>query len=121
MYTEIRLIMSSDDDMDDISMDEYIKNYDMNLLVNDENIQEILEDNFKSNFTSKCRCEIEIIKQKYINLYSFNGIFARDKNNVNWERLFDIIYNNIEKDYDLGIVTSNPEHFIDILENKHLK
>ena len=41
--------------------------------------------------------------------------------NSNWDRLMEIIYDNISKNYDLGIIYSDPEFFIDILENKHLK
>lgn len=109
--------MSSDYDMDDISVHDYIKKYDMETLLENEQINNILKDNFKRNFTSDCRYQIEGIKQKYINLYSFYGIFGKDINNVNWERLFDIIYSNINKKYDLGIIHSDPGHFIDILEN----
>ncbi len=100
---------------------QYIKQYDSEELLNNEKIHNILEDNFKRNFTSDCRYIIESMKQKYIDLYNYSGLFEKDIYNSNWERLMDIIYDNVTKNYDLGIIYNDPEFFIDILENKHLK
>lgn len=108
--------MNNDYEEEEISIEEHIKTFTNEELLANDKVREILEDNFKYNFTTDCRHEIECMRQRYINLYSFGGIFKRDKNNVNWERLFDLIYNNISKSYNLGIVYNNPEKFIPLLE-----
>jgi len=108
-------------DIESISAYEYLKQFNIEELLENTIIYNILEDNFKRNFTSDYRRKIELLKEKYISLYNYSGMFGNDLNNVNWERLMDIIYNNIDKKYDLGIIHSEPEYFIDILENKNLK
>lgn len=101
---------------ENITIEEYLKSYNSETLLENEKIYDILEDNFKRNFISDCRYQIEMMKQKYMNLYSHSGIFKKDLNNANWERMFNIIYDNIDKNYDLGIIYNNPKFFIDILE-----
>ena len=97
---------------------DYLKNnYDVKDLLANDKIFQILSDNHKMQFIAQYRYDIEMIKQKYINLYG-PRIFKNDLNNVNWERLFDIIYENINKTYDLWMIYDDPEFFIDILENK---
>ena len=95
---------------------QYLKQYDINELLNNDKIYNILEDNFKRNFISDCRHIVECMKDKYITLYNYSGLFKYDLHNSNWERLMEIIYDNVSKKYDLGIVYSEPEYFIDILE-----
>jgi hypothetical protein len=109
--------MNYDSDSD-INID---NSYNIENLLKNDTINDILENNFKMNFTIDCRARIENMKQKYINLYLGGGIFKNDEYNVNWERLFDIIYNSINKKYDLGIIYNDLEFFINILENKRLK
>lgn len=101
--------------------DDKEKKYNLDDMLDNDNVCEILENNFESNFTLKLRQDIEDLKQKYINLYLGGGIFKHDEYNANWERLFKIIYNNVEKKYDLGMIEDDPEFFINILENKCLK
>lgn len=102
--------------MNEYDILDYLKNnYDVEALLANDKISQILSDNHKMQFTAQYRDDIEMIKQKYINLYS-PGIFKNDLNNANWERLFDIIYKNINKTYDLGMIYDDPEFFIDILE-----
>mgnify|MGYP001244775931 CR=1 FL=1 len=108
--------MNNDYEENEMSIEEYIKTFTNEEILENEQIKQILEDNIKYNFATDCRGEIEYMRQKYINLYSFGGIFKRDKNNANWERLFDLIYDNIVKNYNLGIVYNNPEKFIPLLE-----
>ena len=112
--------MNYDSEFEETSIDDYINNNMEHFLKNEE-IQEILENNHRMSFTMDCRGEIECIKQKYIDLYLGGGIFKNDEYNSNWERLFEIIYNNIIKKYDLGMINDDPEFFINILENKRLK
>ena len=113
--------MSIEEENENITALQHIKQYDTEELLDNEKIYNILEDNFKRNFISDCRYIIEAMKQKYINLYNHSGLFKKDIYNSNWERLMNIIYDNVTKNYDLGIIYSDPEFFIDILENKHLK
>lgn len=112
--------MNYDSESEEISANDYVK-LNMDKILDNEKIQEILEDNFKRCFASDCRGHVENIKQKYINLYLGGGIFKNDEYNSNWERLFEIIYSNVSKNYDLGMIHSDPEFFINILENKRLK
>ena len=112
--------MNYDSDEEKITPIEYVKN-NMDIFLENKDIQEILEINHKLEFTSNLRAIIEKIKQRYINLYSGGGIFKNDIYNSNWERLFDIIYDNIEKKYDLGMLLEDPIFFINILENKNIK
>jgi len=112
--------MNNDSDREELSIDDYINN-NMDVFLKNTEIHEILEDNYKSSFTIDCRAWIEYIKQKYTNLYLGGGIFKNDEYNSNWERLFEIIYDNIDKNYDLGMIYSDPDFFINILENKRLK
>jgi hypothetical protein len=79
-------------------------------------IMDILEEEHKYYFMNNFRSNIENIKQKYYNLYNYVDIFKNDKNNVNWERLYDIIYEYTSKNYNIDIIYNNPEYFIDILE-----
>tara|TARA_B100000795_G_scaffold240226_2_gene202290 strand:+ start:3182 stop:3520 length:339 start_codon:yes stop_codon:yes gene_type:complete len=107
---------------ENITILEYLKNnYDIETLLENDKIHTILSDNHKRNFTQKYRHDIEMIKQKYINLYQGAGLFKNDLNNANWERLFDIVYENVNKKYDLGMIYDDPHFFIDILENKNIK
>jgi len=92
------------------------KKYDLDEMLKNDDICDILENNFELNFITDCRYEIENIKQKYINLYLGGGIFKNDEHNANWERLFKIIYDNVEKKYDLGMIGSDPDFFINILK-----
>jgi|TARA_X000000368_G_scaffold408105_1_gene388349 hypothetical protein len=112
--------MNYDSEYEEISSIDYVNN-NMEYFLENKTINEILENNHKRSFTIDCRGQIEYMKQKYINLYFGGGIFKNDEYNANWERLFDIIYNNINKKYDLGIIQSDPSFFINILENKRLK
>ena len=97
------------------------KKYNLEEFLDNDTVCEILENNFESNFTLILRKNIEDLKQKYINLYLGGGIFKHDENNANWERLFKIIYNNVEKKYDLGMIDDDQEFFVNILKNKYLK
>ena len=112
--------MNYDSESEDTSIDDYINN-NMEHFLKNKKIQEILENNHRMIFTTDCRFEIEHMKQKYINLYLGGGIFKNDEYNSNWERLFEIIYDNIVKNYDLGMISDDPDFFINILENKRLK
>ena len=92
------------------------KKYDLDEMLKNDDICDILENTFELNFTTDCRYEIEYLKQKYINLYLGGGIFKNDEYNANWERLFKIIYDNVEKKYDLGMIERDPDFFINILK-----
>ena len=109
--------MNYESDDEKLSKSDYVK-YNMENFLTNKKIQEILENNHRSAFTENCRGQVEYIKQSYINLYLGGGIFKNDEYNSNWERLFEIIYDNIVKNYDLGMIHSDPDFFINILENK---
>ena len=112
--------MNSDSENVNLTSLEYLKlNYTIEDLLKNETIFNILDDNYKRHFTIYFRGIIEELKQKYINIYNADNIFKNDLNNCNWERLFDIIYNNTEKQYDLGMIYEDPEFFINILEKKN--
>ena len=95
----------------------YLKdNFTTEELLDNEKILEMVKLNHKINFEMDMRKTIEYIRQKYTNLYNYVGIFKNDRNNVNWERLIDIIYENIRKKYNCDIIYDEPENILNILE-----
>jgi hypothetical protein len=95
----------------------YLKNnYKSEFIICHPEIHEILEDEFRLRFLIDMRDIIENLNQKYIDLYSYSGLFKKDLFNSDWERTYDIIYSNIIKSYDINVIYNNAEKVIDILE-----
>tara|TARA_B100000795_G_scaffold64530_1_gene43619 strand:+ start:614 stop:931 length:318 start_codon:yes stop_codon:yes gene_type:complete len=95
----------------------YLKdNFTMDQILENEKISNIIKLNHKRNFEFDMRQNVTYLKKKYTNLYSYIDIFKNDKNNVICERLMDIIYENIHKEYDHSIIYDDPEFILNILE-----
>ena len=106
-----------DDEYSETNPIKYLKeNYDIENIIYNPKIKEILENEHKMQFLINMRRIIEDLNQKYIDLYSYSGIFKKDFFNNNWERAYDIIYSNIIKSYDVNIIYDNAEKIINILE-----
>ncbi len=106
-----------DDDYSETNPIKYLKdNYNIETIISHPKIKEILEDEHKMQFLINMRRTIEELNQKYIDLYSYSGIFERDFFNNTWERAYDIIYSNIIKSYNINIIYENAEEVIKILE-----
>ena len=98
---------------------QYLKeNYSKYDFFNNEKIINIVELNHELNFNVDMRNSIEYIKKKYTNVYNYIDIFKNDRHNVNYERLLDIIYSNINHKYNYDIIYDDPEIIIKILETK---
>lgn len=96
---------------------DYLKeNYDEYDFLTNTKILSILEMNRKRDFYKNIRSNVERLKQKYISLYGFTGIFKRDEYNHTWERLLDIIYYNVQEKYFFDVIYDDPQFFINILE-----
>lgn len=96
---------------------QYLKeNYTNEQIFNNEKIFNMIQVNHEYNFNMDMRNTIECLKNKYTTLYNYVNIFKNDRNNVNYERLYDIIYNNINKKYNYELVYDEPEKIIEILE-----
>ena len=93
-------------------------NYTNEEILNNEKILNMVQTNHEYNFNMDMRNTIEYLKDKYTKLYDYVDIFKNDKNNVNYERLYDIIYDNITKKYNFDLVYDEPEKIMEILE-KH--
>jgi len=94
------------------------ENYTQEDFLQNSKILDILEEENKHYFLYNFRYNIEFLKQKYYNLYNYVDIFKNDKNNVNWERLYDIIYEYTNKNYNFDIIYNDPDYFLDILEKQ---
>ena len=95
----------------------YLKdNYKLEDIISRPEIHAILEDDFKLRFLIDMRHIVEDLNQKYIDLYSYSGLLKKDFFNSNWERVYDIIYSNIIKSYNVNIIYDNAEKVINILE-----
>lgn len=95
----------------------YLKdNYDLENIINHPKIKIMLEKEHEYQFLRNMRKIIEDLNQKYIDLYSYSGIFEKDKFNNTWERAYDIIYSNLIKQYDINLIYENAEEVIKILE-----
>jgi hypothetical protein len=105
------------DDYNENNPIKYLKdNYDIENIIQNPKIKEILEDEHKMQFLINMRSTVEGLNQKYIDLYSYSGIFKKDFFNSTWERAYDIIYSNIIKSYDINIIYNNADKVINILE-----
>lgn len=104
---------------ENISALQYLKEkYSNYEIFNNEKIMNMVELNHRLNFNMDIRNNIEYIKKKYTNIYNYIDIFKNDRNNVNYERLLDIIYDNINHKYNYDIIYDEPEKIIEILEKK---
>ena len=107
------------DNYDDINAVDYLKDNFSNVdIFGNEKIIKMIELNHVMNFNMDMDSNIEYIKDKYTKLYSYLDIFKNDKNNINNERLSEIIYNNINKKYNYDIIYDEPEKIIQILEKE---
>ena len=98
---------------------QYLKEkYSNDEIFNNEKIMNMVELNHRFNFNMDIRNNIEYIKKKNTNIYNYIDIFKNDRNNVNYERLLDIIYDNINHKYNYDIIYDEPEKIIEILEKK---
>ena len=93
------------------------KNFDYEKYRYNEEIIQLYKFEHHRDFTIKCRRFIEYLNKKYINMYQYSGMFQHDLNNVTWERVFDIVYDNIHCDMDINFIYNNANDIIDILEN----
>tara|TARA_B100001059_G_C17820611_1_gene578046 strand:+ start:2072 stop:2398 length:327 start_codon:yes stop_codon:yes gene_type:complete len=106
-----------DDDYSESNPIKYLKeNYDIENIMHHPKIKKILKDEHKMRFLINMRRTVEDLNQKYIDLYSYSGIFKNDFLNSNWERAYDIIYSNIIISYDINIIYDNADRIINILE-----
>ena len=101
----------------DTAVDYLKKKFKPEEYMNNEKIKEIYEYQHERNFNMDCRSFIEHLNKKYIELYSYSGFLAKDLNNINWERIYDITYNNVSNDIDIHFIFNNADDIIDILEN----
>ena len=92
------------------------KKYESGELLENEKIHGILETDFKINVYRKIRINIENIYTKYATRYGFSGFLKNDTDGFGWERFFDLVYDNITKNYDLGIIHENPVYYLNELE-----
>ena len=98
---------------------QYLKEtYSNSEIFDNEKIMNMIELNYKLNFDMDIRNNIDYIKKKYTDIYNYIDIFKNDRNNVNYERLLDIIYENINHKYNYDIIYDEPEKIIEILEKK---
>ena len=98
---------------------QYLKEtYSNSEIFDNEKIMNMIELNYKLNFDMDIRNNIDYIKKKYTDIYNYIDIFKNDRNNVNYERLLDIIYDNINHKYNYDIIYDNPEEIIEILEKQ---
>ena len=93
------------------------KNFEPEEYMNNKDIRELYEYEHHREFTKKCRIFIEYLNKKYTDMYNYSGFLAKDLNNINWERVFDIVYNNVSSDIDIHFIYNNADDIIDILEN----
>ena len=81
---------------DNINILQYLKdNYTKEEIFNNKKIFDMIQVNHEYNFNMDMRNSIEYLKIKYTNRYNYINIFKNDRNSINYERLYDIIYNNI--------------------------
>ena len=92
------------------------KNFTMNEYINNEEIITMFNNEHSMQFNMKFREFIENLNKKYIYLYNYCGLFKHDLNNNTWERVYDIVYNNILIDFDINFIYNNANNIIDILE-----
>ena len=92
------------------------KNYPNENLMNNDKILEMFHEEHRIQFCNKVEHFIEQLNKKYIYLYNYSGLFNRDLNNCTWERVYDIIYNNISIDVDTNFIYNHATEIIDILE-----
>ena len=98
---------------------QYLKEtYSNSEIFDNEKIMNMIELNYKLNFDMDIRNNIDYIKKKYTDIYNYIDIFKNDRNNVNYERLLDIIYENINHKYNYDIIYDNPEEIIEILKKQ---
>jgi hypothetical protein len=105
-----------------VNATQYLKeNYTDEEIYNNDEIFDMVVLNHKYNFNMTMRKSIEYLKMKYTKSYHYVNIFKNDKNNINYERLYDIIYDNINKKYNYEIIYEDPEKMIEILEKNNKK
>ena len=92
------------------------KNYTMNDIFQNKDIIDMHDREHYLLYTIRCRNFIERLNKKYIGLYNYCGIFSKDLNNITWERVFNIVYDNIHNEFDKEFINNNAEEIIDILE-----
>jgi hypothetical protein len=100
----------------DNAVDYLNKNYTINDYMSNEEIMTMHDIEHYTIYTIRFRKFIEDLNKKYIDLYNYSGLFQDDMNNSTWERVFDIVYNNISVKFDINFIYNNAEEIIDILE-----